>query len=321
MPGQLTKEERERISQMHFSGASRASIGLALGRDPTTIGRELRRNGDGGAYSADVAEARARERRRQRRRVKKMDRPQINETVRSGLAQRWSPDQIAGRMRRETPDDPRRRVSRMTIYRWIAASPDRVHWQSCLRFGKRRTEPEKRGQIKARAEISGRPAIVDRRARFGDWEGDTVVGKQRRGGLVTLVERKSGFALAGQVKRLRAKNVSRCFRRLTELLPAGLRHTATFDNGKEFADHPWMKRHTGFDIYFARPYHAWERGCNESFNGLLRDYFPKGTDLVGIGPTIVDFVLNQLNDRPRKRLDYRSPREVLGQYFSTAFEM
>jgi IS30 family transposase len=321
MARQLNMEERERISQLYFSGASPAAIGRALGRHPTTIRRELRRNGDGANYSAPVADGRARNRRRQRPRVKKMDQPQINAAVRRGLAQRWSPDQIAGRMRREMPHDPQRRVSRMTIYRWIAASPDRAHWESCLRFGKRRSEPEKRGRIKARADISGRPAIVDRRARFGDWEGDTVVGKQRRGGLVTLVERKSGFALAGLVKRLRAKNVSRCFRRLTAPLPDGLRHTATFDNGKEFADHSWMHRHTGFDIYFARPYHAWERGCNENFNGLLRDYFPKGTDLAGIGPSTIDFVLDQLNDRPRKRHDYRTPREVLGQYFRSAFEM
>lgn len=321
MPQQLIMEERERISQLHFAGATQAEIARAIGRHPTTVGRELRRNGDGDTYSAQLAQQRAEERRRRRPCVKKMDRRQINQAVRCGLAQRWSPDQIAGRLRRELEDDPRQRVSRMTIYRWIETSPDREHWQSCLRFGKRRMQPEKRGQIKARAEISGRPEIVEARSRFGDWEGDTVVGKQRRGGLVTLVERKSGFALSGVVKRLRAKNVSRCFRRLTAALPSGLRHTTTFDNGKEFADHPWMSHHTGFDIYFARPYHAWERGSNESFNGLLRDYFPKGTDLARVGPSRVQTVLAQLNDRPRKRHGYRTPREVLGQYFPVAFEM
>ena len=321
MASQLIKDERERISQRHYAGASHAEIGRAIGRHPTTIGRELKRNGDGTTYSAHVAQERAQERRRRRPRVKKMDRADINQAVRSGLARRWSPDQIAGRMQRDVPRDPGGRVSRMTIYRWIDASPERAHWQRCLRFGRRRAQPETRGQIKARAAINGRPEIVNQRARFGDWEGDTVVGKQRRGGLVTLVERKSGFALAGLVKRLRAKNVSRCFQRLTGLLPSGLRHTSTFDNGKEFADHAWMSRHTGFDIYFARPYHAWERGSNEHFNGLLRDYFPKGTDLNGIGPSTVQTVLDQLNDRPRKRHDYRTPREVLCQYFPAAFEM
>lgn len=234
---------------MHYAGANRAEIGRAIGRHPTTIGRELRRNGDGTAYSAHRAQERSERRRRERPRVKKMDRPDINQAVLSGLAKRWSPDQIAGRMRREASGDPRRQVSRMTIYRWIEANPDRVHWQRCLRFGKRRIQPERRGQIKARVDISGRPAIVEERARFGDWEGDTIVGKQHRGGLLTLVERKSGFSLVGLVKRLRAKNVSRCFRRLTAALPSGPRHTTTFDNGKEFADHLWMCRHTGFDIY------------------------------------------------------------------------
>lgn len=321
MASQLTREERERISQMHFAGASRAQIGRTLGRHPTTIGRELKRNGDGGTYSAQVAQARAEERRRGRPRVKKTDREGIDQAVRSGLAKRWSPDQIAGRLKRAAAGDPKRCISRMTIYRWIEASPDCVHWQGCLRFGKRRVEPEKRGQIPARAEIAGRPEIVNERARFGDWEGDTVVGKQRRGGLLTLVERKSGFALVGLVKRLRAKNVSRCFERLTNPLPRGLRHTATFDNGKEFARHDSMSRQSGFDIYFARPYHAWERGSNENFNGLLRDYFPKGTDMAGIGPSTVQTILDQLNDRPRKRHDYRTPREVLSRYFPAAFEM
>lgn len=321
MASQLIREERERISQMHFAGCSQAHIGRALGRHPTTIGRELKRNGDGGGYSAQAAQARAEQRRRERPRVKKMDREHVDCAVRFGLAKRWSPDQIAGRLKRAAAGDATSRVSRMTIYRWIDASPDRVHWQGCLRHGKRRREPEKRGQIPARAEIAGRPEIVERRARFGDWEGDTIVGKGRRGGLLTLVERKSGFALVGLVKQLRAKNVSRCFGRLTSPLPRGLRRTATFDNGKEFARHASMSRTSGFDIYFARPYHAWERGSNENFNGLLRDYFPKGTDLAGIGPSTVQTVLNQLNDRPRKRHDYRTPREVLSRYFPAAFEM
>ena len=209
----------------------------------------------------------------------------------------------------------------MTVYRWIDRSDDREHWRSRLRLGKQRQTPEKRGQLKAGAQISGRPPIVDQRARFGDWEGDTIVGKPGHGGLLTLVERKSGFALAGKVKRLRAGNVRGCFGRLTERLPQGLRHTLTLDNGKEFADHQKMSRSADVAIYFARPYHAWERGSNEHLNGLARQYFPKGTDFDGIGPSEVKRVFDQLNDRPRKRLGYRTPREVLAQYFPVAFEL
>ena len=319
MHTQLTREERERISQMLFAGRSDAAIARALGRHRSTIGRERKRNSVDGRYSALQAQELAEERRQNR--PHKLDCPELNDFVRSGLAKKWSPDQIAGRVRREFLRDPSRRVSRMTIYRWIARSEDRTYWESCLRFGRRRSTPERRGKIKAAAEISGRPDIVDRRARFGDWEGDTVIGKGRRGGLVTLVDRKSGFALVKLIKQIRSRHVAGAIRRATETLPGGLKHTLTLDNGKEFAAHQAITQRTGLDVYFARPYHSWERGSNEHFNGLLRQYFPKGTDFTRISPREVRHVLNQLNDRPRKRLGYKTPREVLARYHTVAIEM
>jgi transposase, IS30 family len=318
MPGQLTLPEREQIAQFRNQGVPRAEIARRLDRHRSTIGRELARNGEGGIYWASRAQEKARVRRAHRPR--KMDDPRLDDYVRRGLARRWSPEQIAGRSARDFPG-PRRRVSHTTIYRWIAAHPDRPHWHSFLRFGRRRTEPESRGRVPARADIAGRPAVVDRRGRFGDWEGDTVVGGHRQGGLVTLVERKSGFGLVGPVRRRKARNVTRAATRQLAPLPPGLRHTATFDNGKEFAQHQRIARHTGIDVYFARPYHAWERGCNESYNGLLRQFFPKGTDFTGIGPLEVKHVRDLLNDRPRKRHGYRTPREVLGRYFPVAFQL
>jgi IS30 family transposase len=317
----LTKDERERISQMHFAGLSDAEIGRVLGRHRGTIGRELARNSRAGRYSAYVAQELADERRRTRPRLGKVDRPETNAVVRQGLARRWSPDQIAGRLRREFPREPQRWVSRMSIYRWIRRSPDRAHWERCLRFGSRRPGPERRGKLKATADIAGRPEVVDQLGRFGDWEGDTIVGRLRRGGLVTLVERKSGFARVGLVRRLRSRNVSRAIGRLAQQLPGRLRHTLTLDNGKEFASHRTIARRTGLAIYFARPYHAWERGRNEHFHGLVRQYFPKGTDFTRVGAVEVQHVLDQLNDRPRQRLGYRTPREVLSQYFPVAIEM
>lgn len=315
----LTLEERERIAQFHSQGFSRAEIGRLLERDRSTIGRELARNSDDGTYWASRAQRKAQARRH--RRPRKFDDPQVNEYVRRGLTRCWSPEQIAGRARRDFRRQPRRQLSHTTIYRWIAGDPNRGHWESFLRFGPRPAGAETRGKLPARAEIAGRPTIVDQRRRFGDWEGDTVVGKQRRGGLVTLVERKSGFALVGKVARLKARNVARSAKRQLGGLPRGLRRTATFDNGKEFADHQRLARATGIDIYFARPYHAWERGSNESFNGLLRQFFPKGTDFTGISPLEVKHVHDLLNDRPRKRLGYRTPREVLGRHFPVAFQM
>jgi transposase, IS30 family len=315
----LNLEEREQIARFRNQGLSNAEIARRLKRDRSTIGRELVRNSDGACYWASSAQRKAEARRQLRPR--KLDDPKLNEYVRHALVQCWSPEQIAGRAASMFRRQPRRQLSHMTIYRWIADDPQRQHWESFLRFGRRPENPETRGKLPARAEIAGRPAVVETRRRFGDWEGDTVVGKQRRGGLVTLVERKSGFGLVAKVQRLKARNVARSATRQFASLPGGLRHTATFDNGKEFAEHRRITRTTGVDIYFARPYHAWERGTNESFNGLIRQFFPKGTDFTGISSCEVKRVLNLLNDRPRKRLGYRTPREVLGQYFPVAFQL
>jgi transposase, IS30 family len=135
------------------------------------------------------------------------------------------------------------------------------------------------------------------------------------------VERKSGFARVGKVKSLKARNVGGCLQRCLADLPPGLRRTATFDNGKEFADHERVAQAVQSDIYFAWPYHAWERGSKENFNGLLRQFFPKGTKLAGISPLEVKRVLDLLNDRPRKRLGYKTPREILSRYFPVALQM
>lgn len=148
-----------------------------------------------------------------------------------------------------------------------------------------------------------------------------MLGARRAGGVVTLTERKSGFALAGLVRRVRSRNVSRATCKLASDLPPGLKHTRTLDIGKEFADLRQFARSTGLAVYFARPYHAWERGSNEHSGGLLHQYFPKETDFTRIGAGAVLCVLDQLNDRPRKRLGYRSPREALRQYFRVASEL
>jgi IS30 family transposase len=319
MACQLTMSEREQIAQFFHQGCSNAEIGRRLKRHRSTIGRELTRNSDGKNYWASRAQDKAQARRQQRPR--KLDDEHLNHYVRQGLVQCWSPEQIAGRSRRDFAGQRRRWVSHSTIYRWLASDRDRQLWAAFLRFGNCRRQSKTRGKTPARADIAGRPAVVDERRRFGDWEGDTVVSKQRRGGLVTLVERKSGFALVAKVQRLKARNVARSAIRQLARLPRGLRRTATFDNGTEFADHERITLATGIDVYFARPYHAWERGANESFNGLLRQFFPKGTDFTAISPLEVKHVHQLLNDRPRKRLDFRTPREVLGQRFPVAFRL
>jgi IS30 family transposase len=261
-----------------------------------------------------AAQKKADTRRSQRPQVCKLQRPEVRRYVQERLRQRWSPDQIAVRSRADFPRDRRRQVSHQTIYAWIAAEEAAgKHWRRYLRSsGWRRPERRKRGQIPACASIEGRPAVVDRRGRYGDWEGDTVVGAGRRGGAVTLVDRKSGYLLLGRIGNLRATTVRQAMAELYRTTPPALRKTLTLDNGKEFAEHLQLQAEACLKIYFAKPYCAWQRGSNENTNGLIRQFFPKGTDLARIPQHRFIRVQHLLNNRPRKRLGYRTPLEVLG---------
>jgi IS30 family transposase len=318
----LTMEEREVISQMHFAGHSRAAIARRLGRDPSTIGRELTRNAaKDGTYSACSAQQQAAARRRDRPRRVKMEAPETNMYVRMRLTQRWSPDQIAGRLKREFPDDPRRRVSHQTIYDWIKQDDDRVHWQQCLRRGgRRRPQRDDRGKLPACVSIASRPRIVDSRRRFGDWEGDTIVGKRHTGGVVTLNERKSGYLITRKVKDRTARRVRRAITQRMSQLPPAVRRTLTLDNGKEFSEHERLSAHLTMGVYFAEPYKSWQRGSNENTNGLLRQFFPKGTDFRQIGWQTIAEATDLINNRPRKRLNYQTPNEVLASHLGVAIE-
>jgi len=321
MATQLTMEEREVISQMRYAGESRATIARRLGRHKSTIGRELTRNVGGDGYSAVTAQKKAVERRRGRPLQRKMDRPEVSEAVRRGLARSWSPDQVAGRLRREGRGDRSHCVSHQTIYDWIKRDEHREHWEGFLRrAGRRRPKHDRRGKLKGTVSVADRPKAVDERRRFGDWEGDTVVGARRRGALVTHVERKSGFLLTAKLPEKKAHAVTRATRRLFAPLPPGLRRTLTLDNGKEFARHEAMARQNNLRVYFADPYAAWQRGANENTNGLLRQYFPKGTDFTRVSHQELRRVADEVNDRPRKRLGYQTPREVLQRHFRVAFE-
>jgi IS30 family transposase len=155
--------------------------------------------------------------------------------------------------------------------------------------------------------------VINRRRRFGDWEGDTIVGKGRRSALVTLVERKSGDAYLAKAKDLKSATTMRAAVRKMKGLPESLRRSVTFDNGKEFSEHHRLTRQTGIDVYFAQPYKSWQRGTNENTNGLIRQFFPKGTDFAQISHQEVARVEHLLNERPRKRLDYKSPQQVLAK--------
>lgn len=313
MASHLTLDEREVIAHMHRNGITQTQIADRLGRSKSTISRELRRNRSRNGYWAAAAQRKAARRRSERPWTAKMRRAEVRRYVSERLRWRWSPDQIAGRARSEFPDDRRRHISPPTIYAWIRAEEaEGKRWQRYLRrLGRKRPEWEKRGRLPTAVSIEGRPAVVDRRSRFGDWEGDTIVGAHRRGGAVTLVERKSGYLLLGKVRNLQAATVREVAAQRDATTPAALRKTLTLDNGKEFAEHEQLQVEAALKVYFAKPYSAWQRGTNENTNGLVRQFFPKGTDLANIPEQRFTKVQQLLNDRPRKRLGYQTPNEIL----------
>jgi IS30 family transposase len=309
MASHLTFEERGFLYRSKKKGKSNTEIAELMGRHPSTIGRELKRNAGQRGYRPKQAQRLAEERRLASRRPHKMDDAQVYQYVEERLKKLWSPDQIAERVRDDFPRTPARWLSRQTIYDWINQhAPD---WHSLLRRGGR--PPEKRGKLTDCVRIDGRPDVINRRRRYGDWEGDTIVGKGRRSALVTLVERKTGYARIGRVDSMKSDMTMRVAKRRMKDLPPSLRRSVTFDNGKEFAEHQTLTRSLGLDVYFTDAYASWQRGTNENTNGLLRQYFPKGTDFTQVSHREVARVEQLINERPRRRLDYRSPAEKLAK--------
>jgi IS30 family transposase len=324
-------EDRYVITHMHQAGFSNAAIACRLGRHRATVGRELGRNRDGfGGYHYDSAQRLAAQRRDRANRRYKLDAPgsnapgssatgRLGKAVRAGLRQRWSPQQIAGRLLREHPRDPSMWVTPETIYRWVY----RRHtlgerWCDQLRRRRKRRRRripgerrDARGKIPGRVGIEQRPKIANIRGRFGDWESDTVEGAKGAGLLVTHVERKSRCVRIGKLPDKRAATLSAVTRTIFRGLPRRLRRTLTADNGKEFADFKTLERALELKVYFANPHAPWERGAVENANGLLRDWFPKASDFRAISRTRLARVQRMLNNRPRKCLNYRTPLEVL----------
>jgi IS30 family transposase len=312
MATHLTPTEREMLSRLREAGKSKAEIGRLMGRHRGTIGRELTRNAGRGGYRPRPAQRLADARRVRCRRLAKLDDPALRRYVGRKLRLGWSPEQVAGRLPREFPRRRRMRVSRQAIYDWVRRRAP--HWRARLRRAGR-PRAETRGRLAGTPGIEGRPKVVNRRRRYGDWEGDTILagGGRRRNALVTLVERKSGYVRLGRAGDMTADTTARVVRRRLAGLPPPLRRTLTLDNGKEFARHARVTAALGLAVYFAAPRRPWQRGTNENTNGLLRQYFPKGTDFAAVTRRRVARVEALLNDRPRKRLGYRTPGEVLAR--------
>lgn len=321
-PLRLSLAEREEISRGLRAGESYRSIGRRLERAPSTISREVRANRGRRLYRAWRAELR-RDRAARRRRTAKLARnPRLRTRVEELLALRWSPQQIAARLRREHPSDREMQVSHETIYQSLFVQGRgalRRELARCLRTGRVRRQARGErgntgGQIRDMVMISERPAEIEDRAVPGHWEGDLLVGYNNQSAIGTLVERRTRFALL--VALPGGQSAEHVRTRLAErivALPAELRRSLTWDQGREMAEHVRFTVDTGIAVYFCDPRSPWQRGSNENTNGLLRQYFPRGTDLSTYSQTDLDAVAAELNGRPRQTLDWMTPSEALAE--------
>lgn len=309
---QLTQEERYQIYILKKAGNEQAEIAALLGRNKSTISRELKRNTGLKGYRPRQAHERALKRRAEKMasRIGAQAWQQVEDLIR----QEWSPEQVTGRVAKEQGVS----ISHEWIYQYVCADKrsggDLFRFLRCQKVRRKRYGAySRRGIIPNQVSIDKRPAIVDAKRRFGDWEGDTVIGKGHRGALVTLVERKAQYTV---IKAVRHKTADKVRKAVNEgLTPYKSRvHTITYDNGREFTDHEGMADDLDTRIYFAHPYASWERGLNENTNGLIRQYFPKSRDLTTVTKEELEHAMDRLNHRPRKSLGFRTPYEV---FFNT----
>jgi transposase, IS30 family len=320
-PLRLSPADREEISRGLLAGESYRAIGRRLRRAPSTISREVRANRGRRGYRAWRAEL-ARDRRARRPRTAKLAaNSRLRTEVEAMLGMRWSPQQIAATLRREHPCEPDMQVSHETVYQSLFVQGRgalRRELSACLRTGRTRRKPRGRhhpaGLIRDMVMISERPAEIEDRAVPGHWEGDLLVGYNNQSAIATLVERRTRFVmLAALPGGQSAEHVSAAVAERILTLPEQLRRSLTWDQGKEMAGHVRFTVATGVAVYFCHPRSPWQRGTNENTNGLLRQYFPKGTDLSVHDQAHLDAVAAELNGRPRQTLDWMKPCEALAE--------
>ena len=314
----LSLSEREEISLGLAAGESMRSIARRLGRAPSTVTREVLAR-ERVEYRAFLADERA-ERLAARPKPKKLaSSPGLRRAVEEGLALKWSPAQIAKRLRIEYPTNPAMRISPETIYQSLYVQ-GRGTLRKELTKHLRQSRPKRQikgrttnqGKIRDMVNISARPAEVADRAVPGHWEGDLIMGKNQESAIGTLVERTTRFVMLLHLPNGRtAEHVREALTKRIVTLPAELRKSITWDQGKELSFHAKFTVDTGVKVYFCDPHSPWQRGSNENTNGLLRQYFPKSTDLSGFDEAHLDSVARELNGRPRQTLEWRTPSEKL----------
>lgn len=303
--------ERLKIETLLNAGHKQAEIARQLNRSSSVISMEISRNSSDGIYCHNAAQQRTDARRMN---AKQSILTEDNwTTVRSLLQQKWSPEQISGWLK----DNPNMGfyVSDQWIYEYV--NSDRQNGGKLYENLRRAGKPYKvggkkvyRGKIKNRVDITARPDIINHRLRLGDWEVDSVVGRMNQSSIVTIVERLSRYTAIIKVSSKEAEVVSQAIINRMKITAAPL-HSMTGDNGTEFSEHQKIAEQLGIDFYFTHPYSSWEKGTNENTNGLIRQYFPKGTDFANITESALNEVETALNNRPRKCLNYKTPKEML----------
>lgn len=318
----LSLAEREEVAIWHAQGISKAEIARRLGRHPSTIGRELGRNSTASGYRASSAQRVAEQRAKRPKTAKLAGTPRLRERVQAGLERKWSPKQISATLAREFPDRPEMQVSHETIYQSLYVQGRgalRRELAACLRTGRAIRKPRRmpdgrrarQGKITDMVLISERPAEAANRAVPGHWEGDLILGKDGRSAIGTLVERSTRYCLLLHLPGGKdALSVRDEMITTIHTLPEHLRRSLTWDQGTEMARHAEITLATDLAIYFCDPRSPWQRGSNENTNGLLRQYFPKGTNLSVHSPEHLAAVAAELNGRPRQTLDWRTPAEA-----------
>lgn len=313
----FTRDDRVLLAKLKTSGLNAQSCARILGFHVSSVYRELRRGSDAttNGYSVRAARRRARlVRSMANQQHRKLHAVQAEHII-ALLRCYYSPDQVGQAIG----------LSHSTVYRWLWSQSKafiRSMWQYLRhprlrrKYGTKRREKQR--ELQKKRWIDERPKTVDDRLFYGHWEGDTVVGNKHSGYLVTLVERKSGYALVGHIPRATKENFRTKAEELLAPLPKHLKRSLTLDNGREMNDYEELERHTKMPIYFAHPYHSWERGSNENFNGLLRQFYPKHRSFQVITKEELDLTVKLLNTRPRKRHGYKSPYQLLEPYLRVA---
>ncbi len=318
----LTLSEREEISRGVFAGQSLRSIAASLGRAPSTVSREVNRNGGRRRYRASKADQSAWDRAHRAKTCKLLQNPALARAVAKKLKKRWSPEQIAGWLKHAYPDDENCQVSHETIYKSLFIQARGALKKELLQH-LRKTRAMRRsrhkslkgdglGQITDAVSIRERPASVEERALPGHWEGDLIMGSNNSQ-IATLVERHTRYVMLVRVPSKDTKTVINALIKHAHKLPKELYKSLTWDRGKEMADHKRFSLDTKVKVYFCDPQSPWQRGSNENTNGLLRQYFPKGMDLSNIHQNRLNAVARELNERPRKTLQFYSPAEKFNE--------